>query len=66
MMITPPEMNGIIMANINRDIIFFMEKNVRGAWVIYGQLGVRQYYGFTKSEARKRYIADSNIFVNEK
>lgn len=54
------------MANINRGIIFFMEKNVHGAWVIYGQLGVRQYYGFTKSEAMEKYIADSNIFVNKK
>lgn len=36
-------------------IIFFTERNIRGAWVIYGALGVRQYYGYTKSEAQKKY-----------
>lgn len=28
--------------------VFAVEKNIRGAWVIYGALGVRQYYGYTK------------------
>ena len=37
-------------------VIFFMEKNVHGAWVVYGIHGVKQYYGYTKSEARKLYI----------
>lgn len=36
--------------------IYFMEKNIRGAWVIYGVLGVRQYYYYTKAQARKMYI----------
>lgn len=35
--------------------IFTVEKNVRGAWVIYGALGVRQYYGYTKAEAIEKY-----------
>ena len=34
--------------------VYFAEKNVRGAWVVYGALGVYQYYGYTKEEARKR------------
>ena len=35
--------------------IFIIEKNVRGAWVIYGALGVRQYYGYSKTVAIKQY-----------
>lgn len=35
--------------------IYFAEKNVRGAWVIYGAIGVRQYYFYTKKQAMKRY-----------
>ena len=48
--------------------VHFMEKNIRGAWVIYGMLGVRQYYYYTKAEARKRYIEEYNktYFVNKK
>ena len=35
--------------------IFFVERNVYGAWVIYGDLGVRQYYYYTKTEAVRLY-----------
>ena len=35
--------------------IFFMEKNPRGAWVVYGDIGVKHYYYYTKSEAAKLY-----------
>lgn len=42
-----------------------MEMNVHGAWVVYGALGVKQYYGYTKEEARRKYIDSSNIYVNE-
>lgn len=38
--------------------INFVEKNVRGAWVIYGKLGIRQYYGYTKKEAMREYRAE--------
>jgi hypothetical protein len=38
-----------------KSIIFFTEKNIRGAWAIYGFLGIRQYYGYTKKEAEKLY-----------
>lgn len=40
--------------------IFIVEKNVRGAWVIYGALGVRQYYGYTKQEAIEKYREECN------
>lgn len=35
--------------------IFCIEKNIRGAWVIYGRVGVKQYYGYTKEEAVEKY-----------
>lgn len=34
--------------------IYFMERNHRGAWVVYGVLGIRQYY--TKKRARELYM----------
>lgn len=40
--------------------IYFMEKNIRGAWVVYGIIGIKQYYGYTKTEARRKYIAEVN------
>ena len=48
--------------------IYFTERNVHGAWVVYGVLGVRQYYGYTKREAEKRYRNECNktIVVNKK
>ena len=38
--------------------IFLIERNVRGAWVIYGSIGVKQYYGYTKAEAEQKYIEE--------
>lgn len=38
-----------------RSCILFTERNIRGAWVVYGDLGVRQYYGYSKREAERRY-----------
>lgn len=35
--------------------VFAVEKNIRGAWVIYGALGVRQYYGYTRAAAIEAY-----------
>ena len=32
-------------------IIHFVEKNIRGAWVVFGVDGIKQYYGYTKAEA---------------
>ena len=38
--------------------IFFVEQNIRGAWAIYGRLGVKQYYYYTKAEAIELYKAE--------
>ena len=54
------------MASINQNTIFFMEKNIRGAWVVYGTEGVKQYYGYTKAEARKKYIEECKTIINQK
>lgn len=35
--------------------IYFTEKNFRGGWVVYGQIGVHQFYGYSKKEAEERY-----------
>lgn len=35
--------------------IFFVERNIYGAWVIYGTESVKQYYGYTKAEAEALY-----------
>lgn len=47
--------------------IFFIEKNIRGAWVVYGRIGVKQYYGYTKAEAVEKYKEECKrtVFVNE-
>ena len=49
---------------IYKDDIQIVERNIRGAWVIYGAAGVRQYYGYTKAksialykkECKKHYV----------
>lgn len=38
-----------------RCTIWMVEKNVHAAWVIYGAIGIRQYYGYSKKEACKKY-----------
>lgn len=48
-----------------RGIIFFVERNIRGAWVVYGLCGIKQYYGYTRKEAIERYKADCDIIVND-
>lgn len=35
--------------------IFFMEKNHIGPWVVYGDIRVKQYYYYTKTEAARLY-----------
>ena len=48
-----------------RNYIYFMEKNIRGAWVVYGVLGIRQYYYYTKAQAKKDYLKKcSNKIIN--
>lgn len=48
-------------------MIYFIEKNIHGAWVIWGKLGIRQYYYYTKREAKQRYIEEARgkLFYNE-
>lgn len=36
-------------------IIDFTEKNIYGAWVVFGIMGIRRYYGYTKKEAEAMY-----------
>lgn len=38
-----------------KSCIHFVEKNIHGAWVIYGDLGIQQYYYYTKREAMRQY-----------
>ena len=49
--------------------IFFMEKNYQGAWVVYGDIGVKQYYYYTKIEATRLYKEEAwskqGQFVNQ-
>lgn len=40
--------------------IHFMEKNIHGAWVVYGLMGVKQYYYYTKAQARQMYVDEYN------
>ena len=44
-------------------MIFFTEKNIHGAIVIYGRLGIRQYYNYTESQARKTYMQECNAKI---
>jgi hypothetical protein len=48
--------------------IYFSEKNIHGAWVVYGALGVKQYYGYTKAESEQLYKTECSkmLFVNKK
>ena len=54
------------MGKITDDPIFFIEKNIHGACVIWGVVGIRQYYYYTKKEAKERYIeeAKGTVFHN--
>lgn len=33
-------------------IMYFMEKNIHGAWVVYGVAGIKQYYYYTKKRSK--------------
>ena len=47
--------------------ILLIERNLRSGWAIYGELGVKQYYGYTKQEAIRMYQdeAERTVFVNQ-
>ena len=49
-------------------IIFFVEKNIHGAWVVYGAMGVKQYYYYTQKEAIQKYKEEyeKTYFTNRK
>lgn len=38
--------------------IIVMYQTFQGAWAIHGVLGYRQYMGYSKTEARKKYLAE--------
>ena len=46
----------------------FIERNINGAWVVYGVLGYRQYYDYTKAEAKRLYEREAEetywVFTN--
>lgn len=48
-----------------KGVIFFVERNIHGAWIIYGLGGVRQYYGYTKAAAVAKYKKDNPVFVDK-
>lgn len=51
------------MAKIN-----YIEKNIHGAYVIHGEIGIRQYYYCTKKDAIADYRKEcekEKIFVNQ-
>lgn len=47
--------------------VYMIEKNIFGAWVVYGILGVKQYYNYTKDQARKKYVEECKrkVFYNQ-
>ena len=49
---------------LKRSTIDFVEKNIHGAWVIYGELGIRQYYYYTKAQAIKLYRGEASEHGN--
>lgn len=44
-------------------VIYFSERNIRGVWVVYGVNGVKQYYGYTKKEAERRYREEAEKVI---
>lgn len=47
-------------------VVFFVERNHRGAWVVYGEAGVKQYYGYTKKQAVQLYKESCTIITNRR
>lgn len=38
--------------------ISLMYQTSQGAWAIHGVIGYRQYMGYSKTEARKKYLTE--------
>jgi hypothetical protein len=53
------------MKLINENVVFFIERNIRGGWAVYGMNGVKQYYGYSKSQAKKMYENEYKVIVNK-
>ena len=47
--------NGRRVKTMNRGVVYFTERNIRGAWVIWGAIGMRQYYNYAKKDAEQMY-----------
>lgn len=41
-----------------RNGIWSVERTFQGAWAIRGLIGLRQYMGYSKAEAKRRYMAE--------
>lgn len=43
-------------------------RNDRGAYIIAGIIGIRQYYGFSKAESKRLYLqeCERTVIVNQK
>ena len=48
------------------DLVWLVERNIHGAWVVYGACGIKQYYYCTKTEAKRKYKEDADVFYNRK
>lgn len=48
-------------------VIYSISRNIRGAIVITGILGIRQYYGYTIRVCRSKYMKEfrNTTFVNQ-
>ena len=46
--------------------VFFIDRNVHGAYSIYGSEGVKHYYGYTKQQAKEMYRESGKTFVNRR
>ena len=46
-------------------MIGLVERNRYGAVVIYGRIGIRQYYYYTESQARRLYIEECKKILGE-
>lgn len=47
-------------------VVWFSEKNIHGAWVVYGIDGIKHYYDCTKKQAEQKYKENCRTFVNER
>ena len=48
------------------DLVWLVERNIRGAWVVYGACGIKQYYYCTKTETKRKYKECADVFYNKK